>query len=255
MTSRDELGSAAVRATSETQSTSANAAVSRVHPIKAGLFSATWWMTIILSAMYGIMYLDRVNISVAAPDMMKEFGLTKTEIGGAFSAFAVPYLFGQLLGGWFANKFGARLTLAVCGLVVAVSTIATGFVGGLVSLFAVRLALGCGEGPSFSAATQAMRDWYPKTRFGFIQGITHSAARLGGAIAPPLIAGVIAFGGWRISFWFCGVLSLIWMVIWWFYFRDDPRTHPGITEAEKSRRWRRRPNFRESTALPFWAWR
>ena len=93
---------------------------------KRSLISATAWMTIILSSMYGIMYLDRVNISIAAKDMMSEFSLTKTQIGFAFSAFAWPYLFGQLVGGWLANRFGARTTLAVCGLLVAVATIATG---------------------------------------------------------------------------------------------------------------------------------
>lgn len=199
---------------------------------KRPLISATAWMTIILSSMYGIMYLDRVNISIAAKDMMRDFALNKTEIGIAFSAFAWPYLFGQLIGGWLANRFGTRLTLAVCGLVVAISTIATGFVGGLISLVAVRLALGCGEGPSFSAATQAMRNWYPETRFGFIQGITHSAARLGGAVAPPAVAWVMAMAGWRSAFWVCGAMSLIWAVVWWAYFRDDPRTHPRITPDE-----------------------
>jgi sugar phosphate permease len=204
------------------------------HVRRKRLLSATGWMTAILSAMYGIMYLDRVNISVAAKDMMKEFSLTNTEIGLAFSAFAWPYLFGQLVGGWLANRFGARLTLAVCGLVAAIATLSTGFIGGLISLFAVRLALGCGEGPSFSAATQAMRNWYPPTRFGFIQGITHSAARLGGAIAPPIVAWVMAMAGWRSAFWFCGALSLVWVFVWWWYFRDDPRSHPSVTPDEVS---------------------
>ena len=201
---------------------------------RTGLLSATGWMTVVLSSMYGIMYLDRVNISIAAKDMMKEFSLSNTEIGLAFSAFAWPYLFGQLVGGWLANRFGARLTLAVCGLVVAISTVATGFIGGLASLFAVRLALGCGEGPSFSAATQAMRNWYPTTRFGFIQGITHSAARLGGAVAPPIVAWFMVLAGWRAAFWICGIFSFVWVVSWWWYFRDDPRSHPSITEAEVS---------------------
>ena len=147
--------------------------------------SATTWITVILAAMYFIMYLDRVNISLTAKEMMSEFSLSNTQIGVAFSAFAWPYLFGQLLGGWLAKQWGAKVTLAVCCLVVSVSTICTGFVSGLITLFAVRLILGIGEGPAFSAATSAMRNWYPEKRFGFIQGITHSASRLGGCLAPP----------------------------------------------------------------------
>ncbi len=206
-----------------------------VLPSRGRMISATAWMTIILSSMYGIMYLDRVNISIAAKDMMKEFALTNTQLGFAFSAFSWPYLIGQLFGGWFANKIGSRLTLALCGLLVAVSTIATGFVTGLVSLFIMRLLLGIGEGPSFSAATQAMRHWYPEERFGFIQGITHSAARLGGAVAPPIVAWLIGVGSWRLSFWICGLASLLWVMIWWRYFRDDPKDHPGISEMELSK--------------------
>lgn len=194
--------------------------------------NATAWMTIILSSMYFIMYLDRVNISIAAKDIMKDLSLSKLQLGLAFSAFSWPYLFGQLAGGWLANKFGARVTLALCGVVVAIATIATGLTVGLLSLFAVRLLLGIGEGPSFSAATQAMRHWYSEKRYGFIQGITHSAARLGGAVAPPIVAWIIVMGGWKISFVACGIMSLIWAVIWWWFFVDDPREHPRITEAE-----------------------
>ena len=194
--------------------------------------NATAWMTIILSSMYFIMYLDRVNISIAAKDIMKDLSLSKLQLGLAFSAFSWPYLFGQLAGGWLANKFGARVTLALCGVVVAIATMATGLTAGLLSLFAVRLLLGIGEGPSFSAATQAMRHWYSEKRYGFIQGITHSAARLGGAVAPPIVAWIIVMGGWKISFVACGIMSLIWAVIWWWFFVDDPREHPRITEAE-----------------------
>lgn len=194
--------------------------------------NATVWMTIMLSSMYFIMYLDRVNISIMAKDIMRDFGLSKLQLGIAFSAFSWPYLFGQLAGGWLANKFGARVTLALCGLIVGISTITTGFTTGILTLFAVRLLLGIGEGPSFSAATQAMRHWYSQKRFGFIQGVTHSAARLGGAVAPPVVAWIMILGGWRLSFWICGVLSLIWVAFWWWFFVDDPREHPQITEAE-----------------------
>ena len=62
----------------------------------------------LLCAMYLILYVDRVNIATAAPLIQKELGLSNTQLGLAFSAFAYPYALFQLLGGWLGNRFGAR---------------------------------------------------------------------------------------------------------------------------------------------------
>ena len=77
----------------------ASGVVAKSVPSRGRMLSATGWLTIILGFMYMIMYLDRVNISVTAKDMMKEFSLNNTQMGLAFSAFSYPYLFGQLFGG------------------------------------------------------------------------------------------------------------------------------------------------------------
>ncbi len=63
----------------------------------------------ILCLMYFIAYIDRVNISVAAPLIRKEWGLSASELGLIFSAFAVPYTIMQIVGGWLADKFGPRV--------------------------------------------------------------------------------------------------------------------------------------------------
>jgi MFS family permease len=181
-----------------------------------------------LCVLFAIMYLDRVNISAAAAPLKAHFQLTNTQMGLAFSAFSWAYLASVLFGGWGARKYGARVSLFVAVSIVGVGTILTGLTGGLSSLFIARLVVGLGEGPAFPAATQAMRNWYPAHRFGFIQGITHSASRLGAAIAPPLVATVIVWYDWRVSFIVCGVAAIAWAVVWWFYFQDDPRTHPQV---------------------------
>jgi MFS family permease len=153
-------------------------------------------------------------------------------MGLAFSAFSWSYLASVLFGGWGARKYGARVSLFVTVIIVGVGTILTGLTGGLTSLFVARLVVGLGEGPAFPAATQAMRNWYPAHRFGYIQGITHSASRLGAAIAPPVVAWIIVWFDWRVSFIICGVAALLWAVVWWFYFQEDPREHPDA-DAEK----------------------
>ncbi len=88
--------------------------------------------------MYLIFYVDRVNLSTAAPIMQKDLGLTATQLGIAFSAFAYPYAFFQIAGGWLGDRLGPRVTLCLCALLVAGSTIWTGMVGGLVALFVAQ---------------------------------------------------------------------------------------------------------------------
>lgn len=196
------------------------------------LTSASSIVLIMLCIMYFITYLDRVNVSTAAAGFGKEFQLSHTEVGLVFSAFAYPYLLFQIIGGWVSDRFGARRTLLFCGAVWGVATVLTGMAGGLATLLAARLLLGFGEGATFPASTSAMSRWVAKERRGFAQGITHSASRIGNAVAPAVVVLVMARYGWRESFYVCGALSLLWVVVWAFTFTEHPKDHPRITEAE-----------------------
>jgi MFS family permease len=186
----------------------------------------------LLCLMYFVTYLDRVNIATAGGEIMKDLGLSNTQFGLILSAFAYPYAIFQVIGGSVGDKFGARRTLLVCGLIWASATILTGFVGGLISLFLARVLLGFGEGATFPTATRAMQNWTAPGKRGFAQGITHAFARLGNAVAPPIVAFLIYQFGWRIGFVILGVASFVWVVVWYLYFRDDPKDHPAITPEE-----------------------
>jgi MFS family permease len=185
--------------------------------------------------MYFITYIDRVNVSTAATAFKTELGLSNTQVGFVFSAFAYPYLLFQIAGGWLSDRFGARRTLTVCALIWAAATIATGFAGGLVSMVIARFFLGFGEGATFPTATRAMANWTAPSDRGWAQGITHAFSRLGNTITPPLVALLIGLVSWRGSFFILGVASFLWVVVWLIYFRDDPRSHPAITRAELDR--------------------
>ncbi|MCM3568044.1 MFS transporter [Neobacillus mesonae] len=186
----------------------------------------------LLCAMYFITYIDRVNIATAAPFIEKDLGLSTTEMGFILSAFAYPYALLQIFGGWIGDKAGAKKTLTFVGLIWSLTTALTGMVTGLVSAILVRIGLGFGEGAAFPTATKAMSQWLPREKFGFAQGIVHSASRLGNAIAPPVIALFIVAFGWRESFFIMGAISIIWMVVWTLYFKDNPKDHPKITPEE-----------------------
>src|SRR6202795_1368925 len=116
-------------------------------------FSVSNTVLLIICLMYLILYVDRVNIATAAPLVKADLGLTNTQLGLAFSAFAIPYALFQLVGGWIGDKFGPWLTLSACCGMGALSTILTGAAAGFVSLFALRVALGFGEGAAFPTAT------------------------------------------------------------------------------------------------------
>ena len=186
----------------------------------------------LLCVMYMILYVDRVNIATAAPAIRGELGLSNTEMGFAFSAFAYPYTLFQLFGGALGYRFGARRTLCLSILVVCVATALTGAVGGLATLFAARVLLGIGEGAALPTATHAISSWTSRGRWGFAQGITHSFARLGNFATPPIVAALIAFSSWRVSFFILAAASLVWMALWAWYFRDVPEDHSGVSARD-----------------------
>ena len=186
----------------------------------------------LLCAMYFVAYIDRVNISVAGPLIRKELGLGATELGWIFAAFAYPYAGMQVVGGWLSDRFGARVVLAALSLLWAGATILTGLSWSVASLVGFRVLVGLGEGGAFPTATRALTFWFPVRERGFAQGITHSSARLGGAITPPVVLAIVAAAGWRESFIALGALSALWTAAWVVLFRNTPAEHRAMTARE-----------------------
>jgi ACS family D-galactonate transporter-like MFS transporter len=131
-----------------------------------------------------------------------------------------------------ADQFGPRRVLVALSLLWAVATILTGLSGSVASLVVCRVLVGIGEGGAFPTATRAFTWWLPVRERGFAQGITHSFARLGGAITPPLVLAIVARYGWRESFIVLGAASLVWTAVWLASFRDTPEEHPWMTGVE-----------------------
>src|SRR5580704_9988698 len=193
--------------------------------IRQRALSATTVVLVLICLMYGITYVDRVAVSTAAFIFKRELNLNNMQVGLVFSAFAYPYLVFQIIGGWLGDRFGARLALSVSSVIWAIATLATGMVGSLGGMLFARVMLGFGEGATFPTATKAMSDWVPESNRAFAQGITHSSARLGNSLTPPLVAWLIALVTWRGSFVLLGFISLAWAVVWGLYFRDVPGEH------------------------------
>lgn len=193
---------------------------------------ATLNVLVLLSAMSFLLYVDRVNLSTAAGPIMKELGLSNTQLGLAFSAFGYSYLVFQLVGGYISDRFGSRVVLIVCGTSWVLTTIGMAFIDGFWQLVAIRFVLGMGEGATLPAAARALTNWTPSGKRGFAQGITHSCSRFGNAVTPPIVTFLVLTFSWRTSFVVLGVITAAWVLVWFLYFRDDPRRHPAITPEE-----------------------
>jgi MFS family permease len=193
---------------------------------------ATRNFIIILCAMHVMLFIDRVNLAAAAETIKTDLGLTNIQLGVAFSAFNYAYAPFQLVGGWVADRYGSRLTLAVCALAWALTTMATGAVGGLLTLFAVRFCLGMGEGATLPAATRALSKWTSEAARGFGMGLTHAAGRIGAGVTAPIVAFLITVMSWRMIFVLLGIVSAVWSLWWLWYFRDEPSEHADMSAEE-----------------------
>ncbi len=191
-----------------------------------------WYILGLISLMYLITYLDRVNISSAMPVISKEFGFDKATTGIIFGAFGWAYALFQVPGGWLSDRFGPRAVLTTIVTYWSVMTAATVAAAGTVSFFIVRFLFGAGEAGAFPGATRAMQLWYPRRERGFVQGITHSASRLGAAIAPPFVVWIMAAYGWRSVFYICGAVGVLWSIWWYASYRNLPEEHGLVNRAE-----------------------
>jgi sugar phosphate permease len=191
-----------------------------------------WYILLLISVMYLITYLDRVNISTAAPLISKEFGFDNVTMGYIFSAFVWAYAMFQVPGGWLSDRFGARTVLGTIVAYWSVMTAVTGLAFNATSFYVVRFLFGVGEAGAFPGATRAMQLWYPRRERGFVQGITHSASRAGAAIAPPIVLLIMLNLGWRWAFVICGAVGLLWSLWWSLSYRNLPEDHPMVNRAE-----------------------
>ena len=153
-------------------------------------------------------------------------------MGWVLSIFALGYALFQTPSGFLADKFGARRVLTAVVSLWSFFTAITGAVWSFGSLIIVRFLFGMGEAGAFPGMARAIFKWIPIRERGIVNGINFSGGRIGAAIALPLVAALIEFTSWRMSFVILGIIGIVWAVIWYLWFRDSPSKHPSISEKE-----------------------
>ncbi len=178
-----------------------------------------------------INYLDRSNISVAGTALGKDLGLSSVQLGLIFSAFGWTYALLQIPGGLIADRFGPRSLYAFCLITWSVSTVLQGFARGFASLFALRLATGAFEAPSYPINNRIVTSWFPQQERASAIAMYVSGQFIGLAFLTPVLAIIQSRFGWQGLFMVTGAVGLVWGVAWYLLYRD-PLQHRGVNQAE-----------------------
>ncbi|HLY11057.1 MAG TPA: MFS transporter [Planctomycetota bacterium] len=188
-----------------------------------------------VSILAGILYLDRVCISKAAPLIAAEFDLTDTQMGYVFAAFTFAYAIFEIPAGWMGDRLGPRRVLTRIVLWWSLFTALTGQARGFLSLLVMRFLFGAGEAGCFPNTAKAYSIWLPPDERNRAQSFLWICARWAGAFTPYIVYQILQlpFMTWRRTFLAFGGLGFLWSGIFYVWFRDHPREHPGVNEAER----------------------
>ena len=179
-----------------------------------------------------ITYLDRVCISVAAPLMQADLGLSELQFGWVFTAFYIAYTIFEMPSAWLGDRWGQRRTLVRIVSCWSLFTILTGTVRQFGTLLATRFVFGAAEAGAFPTLSRALSRWFPVHERSRANGLLWMGARTGGALAPPIAVLLIGAFGWRWSFAVFGALGLFWAAFCWIWYRDDPADHASVGSGE-----------------------
>jgi MFS transporter, ACS family, hexuronate transporter len=173
-----------------------------------------WGVATLLFLSTVINYIDRQTLSVLAPTLTKELGISDQQYSNVLTAFLAAYTVMYVGSGFLADRWGARRSLAVFMGWWSLANALHGLVRGPWSLGAFRFLLGAGESGNFMAAFKGVSDWFLPQDRGFVNGLIQAGASVGAVIAPPVITILAAQYGWRAAFVATGALGLLWLVPW-----------------------------------------
>jgi len=196
-----------------------------------------WRALILLVLSVGINYIDRGSLSIAAPILQKEMGLSPEQLGLLFSSFFWTYASFQILAGWLVDRYNVNVVFGIGFLVWSCATAATGMVGGFTGLLILRVLLGAGESVAYPAYSKILATGFPDRHRGLTNGLIDAGSKCGPAIGTLLGGLLVAAYGWRFLFLALGLGSLPWLIGWMLWapksvVRLDKKTNPGPTAAE-----------------------
>src|SRR5580700_3952198 len=179
-----------------------------------------WWIGVLLGSGVLVNYFDRINLSVAAPQLQQEFGLDPEQVGLMFSVFFWSYALLQIPVGVVLDRWGVMPIGRIGAALWSVATALTALAGGVGGIIAARVLLGIAEAPAFPANAKATGYWFPRDERALATAIFDSAAKFSNVIGAPLIGLAVVNFGWRGAFWCMAILNFFYFVTYWLIYRD-----------------------------------
>jgi ACS family D-galactonate transporter-like MFS transporter len=205
----------------------------------------SWSMAILAGVGIFMTFVLRTNLSSVAPILGKELHLTDFELGLLLSSFLWAYTVLQPVAGWITDRFGAKLSMLLGVGATSILTILSGFANSFLALFSLRVALGVTQAPNFvSGAKVTSSGWFTEDQRARATSIWIAGGRLGPVLALPFAAWLGVSYGWPWAFFATGLLGVLWCVVWFIGFQDNPPTKEP-KRSEKSTDVQR-TNFRQS---------
>ena len=200
--------------------------------VSAAPTHARYWVVVFAVTLAVIQYIDRVCISQAAPSIAGELQLSPQQMGYVFSAFTLAYALFEIPGGYLGDRIGPRKVLLRIVVWWSFFTAATGWARSGLALVVTRFLFGAGEAGCFPNLTKAFGRWLPLSERSRAQGIMWMSARWGGALTPMLVFLCLQVMPWRSAFMVFGLLGIVWAIVFFVWYRDNPREHWSMNAAE-----------------------
>ena len=203
---------------------------------------ARYRVVALATALAMVTYLDRVAIGTLAPNIRRDLGLTTVQMGWVFTAFQLAYGMFEIPTGRWADRVGTRSVLARIVIWWSAMTMATAVAMNYVVMLVVRFLFGAGEAGAWPCVARTFSRWIPLHERGRVQGIFFCGAHMVAGLTPAVIVGggllgsawpgMLTVMSWRGVFVTFGLVGLVWVAVWLYWFRNDPSEHPSVSPGE-----------------------
>ena len=190
-----------------------------------------WWICALLFAALSLNYIDRQVLGILKPTLQARYGWSEIDYGNIAFCFQAAYGIFYVVFGRLAEKYGARLSYALAAGIWTVSHMAHALASTALTFIFVRIPLAVGEAGAFPSEIHAVAEWFPQKERAFAIGIINSGSNIGAVVAMLIVPAVTLTFGWQMAFIFTGLLTVVWLACWLFYYRS-PNQHPRLSAEE-----------------------